>query len=151
MKVLSFPATLAALFVMFGAYVADPTSARANDFSTPFGGNASSQAITSNFDVSAEASDAARCAVDTHMPASSLAFHDSNPGLGGNIIPRSWGMHDDDGGWRHHEDDGGDDDHGGKTPVPEPSSALLVLSGITALAGSRLRGRKQQARSANLA
>ena len=66
-------------------------------------------------------------------------------------VPGAVGMreHEDEGVWRHHEDDGNDDGH--KDTVPEPSSALLVFSGIVALAGWTVRRRKQAIIPTNLA
>jgi hypothetical protein len=151
MPVPRFPASLCTLFIIVVAFAAAPTCARANDFGMPFGGKAASQPTATHFAAIAEQSSSAHGSAI--RLASSIAHHEGHTGLGGNIAwqptPRAVGMNEDEGGWRHHDDEGDDDGH--KTPVPEPSTALLVFSGISALAGWRVRSRKQEITPTNLA
>jgi hypothetical protein len=144
MKVPRASGALAAVLMMCSAFVIAPTRARANDFAIPFGGFASAPSVSLSLVGSTTASAGSYWATvaGAQALAASLRFHENHFGLGGNIVWHLNNMHDDDGGWRHHDDDGGDDDHGGKTPVPEPSTALLVFSGISALAGWRVRQRR---------
>jgi hypothetical protein len=139
MTVSRISASLCTLFIVVVAFAAAPNCARANDFTLPFGGKAASQPAAT---------------VSAISLASSFAHQEGHSGLGGNMawrpIPHAVGMHEqeNEGSWRPH-DDGDDDGH--KTAVPEPSTALLVFSGISALAGWRVRRRKQESTSTNLA
>ena len=153
MKCSRIPTSFCALAIFLGVIVAVSAPARANDFTMPFGGKAASQSEATRFVAPGEASLTHLSAISGYMWASAIEHHEGHFGLGGNIgwrpTPRVGGMRDDDdGGWRHHDDDGeDDDDHGGKTAVPEPSTALLVFSGISALAGWKLRRRIQEGSS----
>ena len=143
-----FSVPLCALFFMGVAIAGAPTRARANDFAMPFGGKGASQPAATVFAANAHESGSAVSL------ASSFAHHEGS-GLGGTIAclptPGTVGMgeHEGQGGWHPRDDDGGDDGH--KTPVPEPSSALLVFSGIAALAGWTVRYRKQEITPTNRA
>ena len=128
---LTLPA--AALF----AFVATPIRVYANDVPTSFGFKAAVEG--SHFAQPAISDDRHEVAIG---PRSMGTSHENH--LGGDLAGRcdDWNMHEGEGSWRNHDDDGGDDDHdGGKTSVPEPSSALMLASGLSALAGWRLRRR----------
>jgi hypothetical protein len=145
--------SFAALAIVFGATVAASSLARANDCTLSFGGRAASQSAATHFSDDAEESGSARVSAITL--ASSFAHHEGHSGLGANIAWRQTAgvvdmrEHEGDSTWSHHDDDGDDDGH--KTSVPEPSTALLVFSGISALAGWRVRRRKQEITPRNLA
>jgi hypothetical protein len=148
MKFPRIPATFGALVVVAGSFAAFPTRARANDVALAFGAR-SVTPIT--FTATAPSFTAAQLAtaIRSRSLLSSLGLHEEHEGLGGNIAWSSnnvWSEHEDGDGWRHHDDDGdGETRHSGT--VPEPSTGLLVFSGISALAGWRLR----RLHSANLA
>jgi hypothetical protein len=134
MTVPRISASLSALLIAAAALLAAPTLSHANDFEVPFGAKVSMQASSGHLVATAE--DFAR------VTPASLAPHEGGSGLGGDIAwhPTQRVGGDDNHGWRHHDDDGEDDDgHGGKTAVPEPSTALLLFSGISVLAGLRSR------------
>jgi len=139
---------LCALFFVGVAIAAAPTRARANDFAMPFGGIAASQPAVTVFAAKAHES-------GSEVSLASSFGHHEGSSLGGTIAclptPRTVGMgeHEGQGGWHPRDDDGDDDSH--KTFVPEPSSALLVFSGIAALAGWTVRRRKQEITPTNLA
>lgn len=144
--------SLGALVIVSGALAAAPTRARANDFAMPFGAQVSAPSMSELF-VSATAAHWATT-ISAHALVTALANREDHHDLGGSIAwhPSAWTSHEGEGGWRHHDDDGeDDDDHGGKTPVPEPSTGLLLFSGVSALAGWRLRHRVQRGTSADLA
>ena len=144
--------SLHVLFFVGVAIAAVPTRARADDFATPFGGKAASQPAATVF--AAEAHESGSGHVSGVSLASSFA-HQEGSGLGGTIAclptPGTVGMgeHEGQGAWHPRDDEGDDDGH--KTPVPEPASALLVFSGIAALAGWTVRRRKQEITPTNLA
>ncbi len=144
-----FSALLCALFIVVVAIAAAPTAARANDFAMPFGGKGASQPAAAAFAANSDESAAPLGAISL----ASSSNHEGHSGLGGTFAWRptpvavGMGEHEDQGGWRHHDDDG--DDDGQKTAVPEPSTALLVFSGITALAGWRVRRRKPEISTAD--
>jgi len=152
MKFPRMAAMLSVLVLVFGSLAASPTRARANDIRLAFG----AQTVTPlSFTMTPASFTAAQWATSMSSRAlmSSLGMREDHGGLGGNIACSAnhvWNMHDDDaGGWKHHDDDGGDDDHHGT--VPEPATGFLVFSGISALAGWRLRRRAVRNAPANLA
>jgi len=146
------PATLSVFVLVIGSLTAVPPRARANDIPLAFGATTATQL---SFTMTAASYTAAQWAtsMSSHALMSSLGMREEHEGLGGNIAWSAnhvWNMHDDDGGgWKHHDDDGGDDDHHGT--VPEPATGFLVFSGISALAGWRLRRRMARNTPANLA
>jgi hypothetical protein len=138
--------TLSALVVVVGSFTASPTRARANDIPLAFGANAAM------FTMNAASLNAAHwaAAMSSHTFLSSIEPREEHEGLGGSICCSAnhvWKMHDK--GWEHHDDDGNDD--GRTASVPEPATGFLVFSGITALAGWRLRRRSARNTPANLA
>jgi hypothetical protein len=152
MKVQRVPYALAAVLMICGACLIVPMRARANDFVMPFGGLASAPSVSLGFAATATASGAS-CWTTPHgtgAQPSPLSLHENHIGLGGNIVWDPNNMHDDHGSWRHHDDDE-DDGHVSNTQVPEPSSALLVFSGISALAGWRVRQRAKESDLPDLA
>jgi hypothetical protein len=148
MKFARISTSLGALAILSGALLAAPTCARANDFALPFGARLSSPSVSGLFVTAAQIS----IITSAHALVSPLATHEDHPGLGGSLACQTteWNMHEGKGEWHHHDDDGGDDDHGGKS-VPEPSTGFLVFSGVSALAGWRLRRLLQPGIPANVA
>jgi hypothetical protein len=132
-----------------GACVIAPARARANDFAMPFGGLAAAPSVGLGFVASAMASGATcwTTASSTGAQTSPLSLHENHIGLGGNIAWDPNNRHDDHGGWRHHDDDDDDDGHVSNTQVPEPSSALLLFSGISAVAAWKVRQRAKDSGS----
>jgi hypothetical protein len=147
MKVSRVPCALGAVLMICGAGVIPPTRARANGF-VPFGGFVSAPWVSPGFVAIATASGTTcwTTVPGTGAQTSSLSLHENHIGLGGNIAWDPNDMHADHGGWRHH-DDSADDGHVTNTQVPEPSSALLVFSGISALAGWGVRQRAKESDS----
>jgi hypothetical protein len=151
MKFSRFPATISVFVVVVGLFTASPTRAQANQIPLAFGATSAAQL---SFTMTAASFTAAQWATSMSARAllSSVGMREEHEGLGGNIACSAnhvWGMRDDDGGWKHHDDDGGDEDH--HATVPEPSTGFLVFSGISALAGWRLRRRAARNTPANLA
>src|SRR5258705_655817 len=144
MKLPRLLTSLGALVIVSGALAAAP-SARANDFVVPFG--AKMTAPVNGLFVATTAAHWATT-ISAHALVTALAMHEDHHDLGGNIAcnPGSWTLHEQEGegGWRHHDDDGDDDGHVNKAAIPEPSTGLLLFSGVSALAGWRLRHRIQR-------
>jgi hypothetical protein len=139
MRIRSFATTLTLPVVAFFAFVATPIRARANDFPTPFGFHASAEKGNYAQATGSISDDRHEAAINSRSMG---IWHENH--LGGEIAGHwdDWNMNEDEGPWRHHDDDGEEDDHeGGKTSVPEPSTALMLASGLSALAGWRLRYR----------
>ncbi len=138
MKFARIPATFGVLVIITGLFTASPTQARANDVALAFGARVVTPiAFTATVPSFTDAQWAT--AMSSRSLLSSLGLREEHKGLGGNIAWTSnhvWTEHEGS-GWRH-EDDGDDDGHHTGT-VPEPSSGFLVFSGISALAGWRLR------------
>jgi len=147
MKFSRIPVTLSAFVMVFATFTASPGRARANDIPQAFAPNAAM------FRMNAASWNAAHgtAAMRSQTFLSSIEPREEHEGFGGNILCTAnhvWKMHDDK-GWKHHDDDGKDDSQ--TASVPEPATGFLVFSGITALAGWRLRRRSARNTPANLA
>lgn len=147
MRLPRVPVTLSVLVVVFGSFTASPTRARANDVPMAFGARASM------FTMNAVSFHAANwsAAMSSHTFLSSIEPREEDEGFSGKVwctANHVWKMHDNK-GWKHHDDDGNEDGH--TASVPEPATGFLVFSGITALAGWRLRRRSARNTPANLA
>jgi len=145
MRFLRISATFGTVVFVFGSFTLAPTRARANDIPVAFG---SRTVAPVSFATSAVFFTATRWAtgMGEHSWLCSVGLRGEHEGLGGDIAwsPKHvWGENEGEGGWRHHHDADGEDNDDGRhqTPVPEPSTGLLVFSGISALAGWRLRRR----------
>ena len=139
MKLPRIPATFGVLVVVAGSFTASPTQARANDIVLAFGARTVTP-ITFTATVASFTAAQWATAMSSRSLLSSLGLHEEHEGLGGNIAWSSnhvWTEHEG-GAWRQHDDDGDDDGHHSGT-VPEPSTGFLVFSGISGLAGWRLR------------
>jgi len=147
MRSLRIPATFGVVALVFSSFTVAPTLARANDISVAFG---TRRVLPVSFAAAAVSFTATRwvTGMGERSWLSSAGVRDEHEGLGGDLACSSkhvWGEDDGGSGWRHHHDDDGEDDDDGhghhQTPVPEPSTGLLLFSGISALAAWRLRRR----------
>jgi len=147
MKFPRIPVTLSAFVMVFASFTVSPGRARANDIPQASAVNAAMFTMNAaSFNPGHGAA-----AMSSHTFLSSIEPREEHEGFGDNIwctANHVWKMHDDK-GWKHHEDDGNDDDR--TATVPEPATGFLVFSGVTALAGWRLRRRSARNTPANLA
>jgi len=142
MRSLRIPTTFGVVVLVFSSLTVAPTRARANDIPVAFG---SRRMKPVSFTIVAFTATRWTTGMREHSWVSSVGFRDEHEALGGDIAfssKHAWGDDEGNGGWRrHHDDDGEDNDGHHQTTVPEPSTGLLLFSGISALAAWQLRRR----------